>query len=403
MMNFCLRDSDGALTGPSRSKILNRVTNNVFKAIVIGSLSNRRRILNKFDDYRIKVSLCEDPENCPVEGQTSEDVFSLIESKSNVTIPTSEVTSVNIKTTDQNKRDATAALSYLDWLENLLENGVLHENTYTSTALKNTTATTQDNDMVELYDRGYRRLLTLLRDAGCSFQDAGSGTPLPPPEVNICLSLLDQIGPENEISPTKELNRISNIVGRCMLYGSNVEKNALAESIDARLPGFMDEYFENEKMEDVQEGIYLQALNHLLRYGLASAQEQITGAYSNTGQFGESIVEGTIGQVQLDNPPLRLYDSYTNAFQRVVEFCLSEIANRNVPQANTQNDDILFNFVQWEQSLRRNLTGDMWAPNPRELSGTWELIDISGGGSLQNIMVPDAVDYFQLKQGVSIQ
>ena len=146
--------------------------------------------MNKFDDYRIKVSLCEDPENCPVEGQTSEDVFSLIESKSNVTIPTSEVTSVNIKTTDQNKRDATAALSYLDWLENLLENGVLHENTYTSTALKNTTATTQDNDMVELYDRGYRRLLTLLRDAGCSFQDAGSGTPLPPPEVNICLSFL---------------------------------------------------------------------------------------------------------------------------------------------------------------------------------------------------------------------
>ena len=118
-MNFCLRDSDGALTGPSRSKILNSVTNNVFKAIVIGSISNRRRVLDKFDDYRIKVSLCEDPENCPVEGQTSEDVFSLMESKGNVTIPSSEVTSVNIITSDQNKRDATAALSYLDWLENL--------------------------------------------------------------------------------------------------------------------------------------------------------------------------------------------------------------------------------------------------------------------------------------------
>jgi hypothetical protein len=34
--NFCLRATDTALSGPSRSKVLNEVTNTVFKALVIG-------------------------------------------------------------------------------------------------------------------------------------------------------------------------------------------------------------------------------------------------------------------------------------------------------------------------------------------------------------------------------
>ena len=57
-INFCLRSTDGALTGPTRSKLLNSMTNNVFKAIIIGSESEVGRIISKFDEYRIKVGQC---------------------------------------------------------------------------------------------------------------------------------------------------------------------------------------------------------------------------------------------------------------------------------------------------------------------------------------------------------
>lgn len=36
MINFCLRASDNGLSGPSRSKLLNEITNVVFKNIMIG-------------------------------------------------------------------------------------------------------------------------------------------------------------------------------------------------------------------------------------------------------------------------------------------------------------------------------------------------------------------------------
>lgn len=36
-----------------------------------------------------------------------------------------------------------------------------------------------------------------------------------------------------------------------------------------------------------------------------------------------------------------------------------------------QNEDMLLNFVAWEQGLRRNLTSNLWKLNPAELAGAW--------------------------------
>ena len=51
-----------------------------------------------------------------------------------------------------------------------------------------------------------------------------------------------------------------------------------------------------------------------------------------------SLVSGGIGSVTgLDEPPLRLFDTYQNAFYRVVEVCLMQMnANANVLNANLQ-------------------------------------------------------------------
>ena len=64
---------------------------------------------------------------------------------------------------------------------------------------------------------------------------------------------------------------------------------------------------------------------------------------------------------------------------------------------------MLLNFVQWEKSLRRNVTSEFWRENPAELSGTWELIDIAGAGSLQPIMTRDTDVYFGLTEGVMVE
>jgi hypothetical protein len=44
----------------------------------------------------------------------------------------------------------------------------------------------------------------------------------------------------------------------------------------------------------------------------------------------------------------------------------------------------------------------MWAPNPKELSGPWELVDISGMGPLQSVMVQSPSVFFGMQKGVTV-
>lgn len=39
---------------------------------------------------------------------------------------------------------------------------------------------------------------------------------------------------------------------------------------------------------------------------------------------------------------------------------------------------VIIAFIAWEQSLRRNFTDGIWQPNPTELVGVWELVDVAG-------------------------
>ena len=405
-VNFCLRSTDGALTGPTRSKLLNSLTNSVFKAIVIGSESQVNRVLSEFDDYRIKVGQCSNNGTlCDFES-TSADLMPLeatLPSRTGTEIPTSAslvVTAdgeeLNMITPLTEKEDLTLAQTYIDTLEVLLQGGQFHEGDSDSQSGK------KPKFVGSMYDRGYRRLLTVLKDAGCRFQESGRGRPMPPADQNICMSILDTMMSADTPSVTRRLNKISNMVSRAMLYGNKKEKDSLAEALKGHVPSFVSH--ETYAVDpDGQEVTYLRALAYLLEYGLGPAQEQIAGQLSNTGAFGESVIAGGIGSVTVERDgSLRLYDAYTNAFQRVVEVCVGEIASRRIPTAVAQDDDFLLNFVLWEQSLRRNLTADMWAPNPQELAGDWELIDISGMGTLSSVMVNDPDIYFAMKKGVSV-
>jgi nitrite reductase/ring-hydroxylating ferredoxin subunit len=101
-------------------------------------------------------------------------------------------------------------------------------------------------------------------------------------------------------------------------------------------------------------------------------------------------------------PKLRLFDVYLNAFYRVVELCLNGLTSGG-GTAKPQNEAAISDFVQWEQSLRRNLTKTVWEENPSELSGSWELVDVAGIGSLEGLMSSQKIDeLFGVGKGMNI-
>ena len=66
------------------------------------------------------------------------------------------------------------------------------------------------------------------------------------------------------------------------------------------------------------------------------------------------------------------------SLQRVIDSCFREISVRGGLIPPNANDELLMAFVAWEQSLRRNFTDGIWKPNPTELVGVWELVDVAG-------------------------
>jgi hypothetical protein len=89
--------------------------------------------------------------------------------------------------------------------------------------------------------------------------------------------------------------------------------------------------------------------------------------------------------------------------QRVIDSCFREISVRGGLIPPNANDELLMAFVAWEQSLRRNFTDGLWQPNPTELVGVWELVDVAGQGSLEPMMTAGGSDpYFGVQQGVLV-
>ena len=161
MINFCLRSSDNGLSGPSINKLMNEITNDAFRALMIGY------------DPAIEITLLG---------------FSTF---------TQQIESMN---------DPQAAMTYLSWIEKLLVNGEV----VTDFSVKsNGSSSPIDSE----YQKGYSRLLSLLKDAGCKVYESGRGRPKPL-DSNICLSLLDLSRAEGVKSRTMELNAISNCVSK---------------------------------------------------------------------------------------------------------------------------------------------------------------------------------------------
>lgn len=488
-LNFCLRQSDTVLSGPSRSKVLNEITNEVFKAIMIGFPPIVDEVLQRIDYYRNLTThapcVLDPNEKNPIKSKPTE----------------------NITIIENCETDLIVAQTYITWLEDLLIRG----NTKNSILLGG------------IYDRGYKRLLTLLKDAHCRFpaDETIEFRPIPL-DHNICLSLLDvQFTSTNTPSnnnnnnaankevkehsnpsflyhfpstKTQVLNQISNIVVRCILYGSKRDRTHIANYIDnIFILQFANNWMKGNMKS--QEILYLKALVILLKDNLAAAEaaiafnrdtilkepssffktklresdqsqsnddesiwnrelsdisdeefflyfeDTVVSNYPSTTTItpspwpssspssSNSSISSSTSSVNVIEPTafsnskvyeypvneeeeadeedqienLRLYDTYQNAFHRVVEVCLTEIGSQqsSVDDINLpQTDEFVQSFLTWEQALRRNLTVDLWNKNPEELSGTWELVNVGGRGSLNAIMIGSTETLFQAVDGV---
>lgn len=355
-VNFCTRTSDTALSAQSRSKVLNAITNTVFRVLIIGKDEMIEETIDNFGVYKSMVA------------ETGCDL------------------SDEIGTTDPQildkacEEDSRAALIYTGMLEELLTEGKIHVNM----------------TLGSIYDKGYKKLLETLEDTGCVFKEGKRPRSI---DNDICLSLMDVANKDISDFPSKTrvINSIANNVVRAVLYGGNEEQNKLAQIIEDMLPDFCNKWCCNDNKS--QELQFLRALVLFLRKGLRAAEVAITPLSETQGEILDEF--NWIADEAVDTgPELRLFDVYYNAFQRVVSLCLDEIALRG-SQA-PQNTQVLQDFVAWEASLRTNLTEAVWEQNPTDLAGVWELIDIAGQGSLEPMMKLDSMSMFGMRNGVLV-
>jgi hypothetical protein len=230
---------------------LNEITNDVFKAIMIGYEPLVRQTIDGFDYYREQIEYVE----CPLDDPT---------------VMWSSKTAVAKSSEQKCSQDLLIGRLYIDKLEKLLKKGFVENESFGDS----------------IYDTGYARLVAYLKDAGCKFfqappniltttttatatePDAGSkaqvekvknkeldaetaistivdsekrpsstisistsrssssnsgeelkGFRPQPSSANICISMLDQRLSNEVRTKTRVLNHISNCVSRSLLYG----------------------------------------------------------------------------------------------------------------------------------------------------------------------------------------
>ncbi len=182
--------------------------------------------------------------------------------------------------------------------------------------------------------------------------------------LNIILS-------EDEPTMTRQLNALSNIVMRSLLFGGDQELLVLSETLESNRSPFAARWysgtgeatddFENETRPGLQ---YLNSLILLLR-----------------NAYDEGVV------TSLD-PAVTLIQSYSNSYERLIASLL-ELGSgyirpmttnvMSMPKPRTAKEE-LGRFAVWESNFRSS--GGETTSYPEDLEGTWEVKDVVGGETI---------------------
>lgn len=182
LVDIFLQPSDTPLSGPSLTKALNVISNDVMRTILIGHGPSIEAMAGSFDTFRSFIDEIESPDS----------------------------ESARVSKVD--------ALAYLSEVENVVTGNQ---------------ALTQPNIENAVCAQGYNTLVSTLQQAGCVFRE-GCRECVRPSNSNICLSMMDASGSgggdEGRASTlTSTLNEMSNWVVRTMLYGGSSDRVAMAD------------------------------------------------------------------------------------------------------------------------------------------------------------------------------
>lgn len=184
-----------------------------------------------------------------------------------------------------------------------------------------------------------------------------------------------------EPTMTRQLNILSNIVQRTLIFGGDQELLVLSETLNADRSAFIKRWY-NDDTENVDieaetrpGAMYLNALIQLLRdcysKGLVNdvnPKIPLTSGYKNAyGRLIASLVEFGSGYVRPTptSLPLSLALSAPAATAKY-------LTATNPPKSPQEE---LGRFAAWEKAVRK----DRISPYPEDLVGSWDVQDIVGG------------------------
>ena len=175
----------------------------------------------------------------------------------------------------------------------------------------------------------------------------------------------------DEPTMTRQLNSLSNIVLRALLFGGDQELLVLSETLDSNRSPFIERWYPGTDQpaadmdDESRPGLqYLNALIMLLHR-----------AYDD-------------GLVMELEPSVRLSQSYANSYERLMA-SLVELGSGyirpvssnvlSMPKPRTAQEE-LGRFAVWESNFRS--TGGEAATYPEDLEGSWEVRDVVGGETI---------------------
>jgi hypothetical protein len=171
-----------------------------------------------------------------------------------------------------------------------------------------------------------------------------------------------------EPTMTRQLNSLSNIVERAMLFGGDQELLVLSETLDTNKEPFIQRWYPNTGLtvdnseEESRPGVqYLNALIMLLR---------------------QAYDDGLVSDLE---PSVPLIQSYSNSYERLMAtlvelgsgYVRPMVSSDMLPKPRTPQEE-LGRFAVWEAQARAQIGGKT-SSNPEDLEGTWEVRDEVSG------------------------
>jgi nitrite reductase/ring-hydroxylating ferredoxin subunit len=195
-----------------------------------------------------------------------------------------------------------------------------------------------------------------------------------------------------EPTMTRQLNVLSNIVERTLIFGGDQELLVLAETLDADKPAFIQRWYNNDQGDNVdvafetRPGVqYLNALIRLLRDCYAKGVlKDIRPVVPLTTAYMNAYSRLTASLVELGSDYIRPSSSNMLPLTLTTTAAAARYITSSAPPKSARDE--LDRFAKWESTVRKNYDNNQ-NPYPDDLIGTWNVEDVVGGSIIGSTKV----------------